>query len=322
MIQSKVMNKRSKVTKRQKVLLTSEMHFFSPASYDLAQMGVVLMDPIPLAVSRESALLLHRLSIVGHALLAGLAPPTGQRSEGALGLRGGGSSEQEATAALVDVDPLCGDELHLEADGGRHIMDSEGHGCSSSGHFIIINKSMKRPKPTRLSPTLSDVSTISSTPAPRLPPDTRVLVQFHVRHVSEPSSPRPLAPWDVVLLDSSLTLDMLEAGRMDTFRRMSRTRQTFASSHTEDLESGAHSSTGFMSLWTQQHVHLSVGQTSVGDKSQLKGPERDTNSNRERCPKKRDVDSPEGPVLRCPLKLRHTRQESPGGSGPLVAPVP
>lgn len=34
MIQSKVMNKRSKVTKRQKVLLTSEMHFFSPASYD------------------------------------------------------------------------------------------------------------------------------------------------------------------------------------------------------------------------------------------------------------------------------------------------
>lgn len=65
MIQSKVMNKRSKVTKRQKVLLTSEMHFFSPASYDstLAQMGVALTDTNPLAVSRESALLLHRLSI-------------------------------------------------------------------------------------------------------------------------------------------------------------------------------------------------------------------------------------------------------------------
>ena len=65
MIQSKVMNKRSKVTKRQKVLLTSEMHFFSPASYDstLAQMGLVLIDTTPLPVSRESALLLHRLSI-------------------------------------------------------------------------------------------------------------------------------------------------------------------------------------------------------------------------------------------------------------------
>lgn len=60
------MNKRSKVTKRQKVLLTSEMHFFSPASYDstLAQMGGVLVDPTALPISRESALL-HRLSIPG-----------------------------------------------------------------------------------------------------------------------------------------------------------------------------------------------------------------------------------------------------------------
>lgn len=63
MIQSRVMNKRSKVTKRQKVLLTSEMHFFSGASYDStrAEMGVVLITPLP--VTRESALLLHRLSI-------------------------------------------------------------------------------------------------------------------------------------------------------------------------------------------------------------------------------------------------------------------
>lgn len=66
MIQSMVMNKRSKVTKRQKVLLTSEMHFFSPASYDstLAHMGGVLMDPTARPISRESALL-HRLSIPG-----------------------------------------------------------------------------------------------------------------------------------------------------------------------------------------------------------------------------------------------------------------
>lgn len=69
MIQSKVMNKRSNVTNRQKVLLTSEMHFFPPASYDstLAERGVVLADHPPLPVSRESALLLHRLSIAGHA---------------------------------------------------------------------------------------------------------------------------------------------------------------------------------------------------------------------------------------------------------------
>lgn len=68
------MNKRSKVTKRQKVLLTSEMHFFSPASYDsiLAEMGVVLIEPASLPVSRESVLLLHRLSIIGHALCTGL----------------------------------------------------------------------------------------------------------------------------------------------------------------------------------------------------------------------------------------------------------
>lgn len=70
MIQSKVMNRKSKVTKRQKVLLTSEMHFISLASYDsaLLQMGVLLMEHPSLPVSRESALLLHRLSIFcGHA---------------------------------------------------------------------------------------------------------------------------------------------------------------------------------------------------------------------------------------------------------------
>ncbi len=115
MIQSKVMNKRSKVTKRQKVLLTSEMHFFSPASYDstLAQMGVVLIDPTPLPpVSRESALLLHRLSIPGHAPLS-RASPAHWSTEG--GLRwsqwrqviGAGSQ-----ARLLDVDSLCGGQFH------------------------------------------------------------------------------------------------------------------------------------------------------------------------------------------------------------------
>lgn len=65
MIQSRVMNRRSKVTKRQKVLLTSEMHFFSPASYEptRARMVGLLTGPAPLPVSRESELLLHRLSI-------------------------------------------------------------------------------------------------------------------------------------------------------------------------------------------------------------------------------------------------------------------
>lgn len=68
MIQSRVMNKRSKVTKRQKVLLTSEMHFFSAPSYDSirAETGVVATDPTPLPFRRES-MLLHRLSIARHA---------------------------------------------------------------------------------------------------------------------------------------------------------------------------------------------------------------------------------------------------------------
>jgi len=85
MIQSKVMNKRSKVTNRQKVLLTSEMHFFSVASYDstLADTGVVLMDPMPLPVSRESTLL-HLLSIPGRASWAEQAPPTSQCLESGL----------------------------------------------------------------------------------------------------------------------------------------------------------------------------------------------------------------------------------------------
>lgn len=66
MIQSSVMNRRSKVTKRQKVLLTSEMHFFSPASYEptRARMVGLLTGPTSLPVSRDSALLLHRLSIL------------------------------------------------------------------------------------------------------------------------------------------------------------------------------------------------------------------------------------------------------------------
>lgn len=65
MIQSRVMNSRSKVTKRQKVLLTSEMHLFSAASCKLpcASRAGLAMEPGPLLVSRESALLLQRLSI-------------------------------------------------------------------------------------------------------------------------------------------------------------------------------------------------------------------------------------------------------------------
>lgn len=58
MIQSRVMKSRSKVTKRQKVLLTSEMHLFSLASYEptrASRAGVA---------SRESPLLLPRLSIM------------------------------------------------------------------------------------------------------------------------------------------------------------------------------------------------------------------------------------------------------------------
>lgn len=76
MIQSKAMNKRSKVTKRQNVRLTSEMHFFSAASYDstLTEMGVELMEVIPLSVSRES-MLLHLLSISGHAPWTGKPRP-------------------------------------------------------------------------------------------------------------------------------------------------------------------------------------------------------------------------------------------------------
>lgn len=119
MIQSKVMNRRSKVTKRQKVLLTSEMHFFSPASYDstLAQMGVVFIDPTPLPVSRESALLLHRLSIAGRAPPGqGWAPPSRRPPVDAQkvdsGLRGGESSERENQAGVVDVDSVCGGKLH------------------------------------------------------------------------------------------------------------------------------------------------------------------------------------------------------------------
>lgn len=73
------MNNRSKVTKRQNVLRTSEMHFFSPGSYDstLTDCCVLLTDPIPLAVSRESTLL-HRLSIPGSPPWTGQAPPTAQ----------------------------------------------------------------------------------------------------------------------------------------------------------------------------------------------------------------------------------------------------
>lgn len=66
MIQSRVMNSRSKVTKRQKVLLTSEMHCSSPASYELtrASRAGLATEPGPLPVSRESTLLLPRLSIM------------------------------------------------------------------------------------------------------------------------------------------------------------------------------------------------------------------------------------------------------------------
>lgn len=62
MIHSSVTKSRSKVTKRQKVLLTSEIHFFSPSSYDST--WAELMEPMPLlAVARESTLLLHWLSM-------------------------------------------------------------------------------------------------------------------------------------------------------------------------------------------------------------------------------------------------------------------
>lgn len=57
MIQRRVMNSRSKVTKRQKVLLTSEMHLFSLASYEPTRASTA--GP----ASRESTLLPRRLSI-------------------------------------------------------------------------------------------------------------------------------------------------------------------------------------------------------------------------------------------------------------------
>lgn len=102
MIQSKVMNKRSKVTKRQKVLLTSEIHFFSPASQDpaLTELDTVLTDPLPLPVSHDSETLLPRLSIAGHALWAGPAPPSGQPSEGGLEVRGRGGSWKQDTGPV------------------------------------------------------------------------------------------------------------------------------------------------------------------------------------------------------------------------------
>lgn len=89
-IQTRVMNKRSKVTKRQKVLLTSEMHFFSTVSYDstLADSGVLLTDPSPLMVGRES-MLLHRLSISGSAPLDRRGPA--HYPEGVLRVRSGRS---------------------------------------------------------------------------------------------------------------------------------------------------------------------------------------------------------------------------------------
>ena len=80
MIQSREMKSRSKVTKRQKVLLTAEMHVFSPASYDSS---LAFRDPTPRPFSRESALLLHRLSMSGHAPCPGSAlPPAAQYSVG------------------------------------------------------------------------------------------------------------------------------------------------------------------------------------------------------------------------------------------------
>lgn len=59
------MNSRSKVTKRQKVLRTSEMHFSSAASYEPTRASRVGLatEPGPLPVIRESTLLLPRLSI-------------------------------------------------------------------------------------------------------------------------------------------------------------------------------------------------------------------------------------------------------------------
>ncbi len=105
MIQSNVTNKRSKVTKRQKVLLTSEMHFFSPASYDstLAQMGVVLIDPNPLLLRRESMLLLHLLSILGHAPEQGQPRPLVNARWTQRGRVIGTGSH----AGLEDVNSLC-----------------------------------------------------------------------------------------------------------------------------------------------------------------------------------------------------------------------
>lgn len=107
MIQSKEMNNRSKVTKRQKVLLTSEMYFFSAVSYEstLTEAGMPLTDPTPLPVNRESMLLL--LSIAGHAFWAGQAPPTSQVWKDLLGVSGR-SLRQEARLVFVNVDSICG----------------------------------------------------------------------------------------------------------------------------------------------------------------------------------------------------------------------
>lgn len=107
MIHSKVTNRRSNVTKRQNVRRTSEMHFFFSSSYESTRAcsGVELLAP-KTPVTRESALLLHRLS------MAALA---------ATGLRGVNRGQHTRWLCCPSHDCIC---THITISAGTFHTDT------------------------------------------------------------------------------------------------------------------------------------------------------------------------------------------------------